>query len=205
MKCFKYAALYILPKVVRWSLCPHSGQFFLVLSGGFFSKVNYLWGMVDLGIKFILPDTSEVNIMELTSPALTLRQVRVIILMTHKLKLRVQLLHHSLVNPPHPLLVGHPLLAEVCALRWSALARLISLTQAKQLGLTTLGFCVKARVAAGGVCNGSAPKYSVFLVAFSLNAGREDVFPTMAILPIFLLYFNNYYNYGVCLSYSLLH
>lgn len=182
-------------------MCPHSGQFFLVLSGGFFSKVNYLWHMVDLGIKFILSDTSEVNIMELTSPALILRQVRVIILTTHKLKLRVQLLHHSLVNP---LLVGHPLLlAEVSALRWSALARLTSLMRAKQLGLTTPGFCVKARAAPGGVCNG--PQYSAFLVAFSLNAGREDFFPTMAILPIFLLYFNNYYNYCVCLSYSLLH
>lgn len=36
------------------------------MSGGFFSKFNYLLGTVDLGITFVLSDTNEANVVELT-------------------------------------------------------------------------------------------------------------------------------------------
>lgn len=119
-----------------------------------------------------------------------------VILTTHKLKLRVRLPHCCLVRVSHPLLTGHPwVLAEVCALRWPAVARLTLFVQGKQLVLITPGFCVKAWATVGRVCGGSASQYSILPVAFSLNADREDVFPPMVNLPIFLLYFNNYYDY----------
>lgn len=139
--------------------------------------------------------------MELTSLVLLFRQIRVVVLTTYKLKPRVWLPHCCSVHLSHRLLTRHPrLLAEVCALRWPAVARLTLFVQAKQLVLITPGFCVKAWAAAGRVCNGSASQYSILLVAFSLNADREDVFPTMVNLQIFLLYFNNYYDYClVCL------
>lgn len=63
---------------------------------------------MDLGIKFVWSDAEEVNIMELTSPPWILRQTRGIILTTHKVNLRMQILLHSLVCLPYPLLVGHP-------------------------------------------------------------------------------------------------
>lgn len=56
-------------------MCPHGGQLSLLSYEGFFSKVNSLWGKVVLDIKFILSDTSEVNIVELTFPALLFRLV----------------------------------------------------------------------------------------------------------------------------------
>lgn len=173
MKCFTDAALRTLQK---------GGMLKFYFVWGFFSKVNYLWG-TDLDMELMLSDTSKVNIMELTSPALILREVWMTILTTHR-----QLLHPHLVSLPHPLLVGHPsLLAEVCALTWSAVAGLTSLMQAKQLVLTASGICVNAQAAAHGVCNGSASQRFLFLVAFYLNTGRESFFPTMVIPPIFLL------------------
>lgn len=113
MRYFTDAALHGSQKAVDWS-----GQLSLVLSGEF-SKISCLSGTVDLSIKFIWSDAEEVNKMELTSPPWILRQARVIILTTHKLNLRMQILLHSLVCLPHPLLVGHPpVLAEVRALGW---------------------------------------------------------------------------------------
>jgi len=124
--------------------------------------------------------------MELTSPALPFRQIRVTILTTLKLKLRVQLLHCIWVRLPPPVPGGHPLLADV----W---ARLVSVMQSKQLLLTTPRFCVKAQVAAGGVCNGSASQHSIFLVALSPECwqrrrfsyhGNSSHFSTLTIIMI---------------------
>lgn len=121
----------------------------------------------------------------MTSLALILRQVGAIVLTTHKLKLRVQLLQHSLVSLPRSPLAGQPLLSEVCVLGQFAVTRLPFLPQAQRLLLPTPGFCVKAQAAAPGVCSGSPSQHAVFLLALTLNAGREGVFPAMVILPIF--------------------
>lgn len=122
MKCFTDAALHTLQKGGMLKFMPTQWAALPCFVWGFFSKVNYLWG-IDLGMKLLLSDTSKVNVMELTSPALILREVWVIIFTTCR-----WLLHHHLVTVPHPLLPGHPfLLTEVRALTWSAVAGLASL------------------------------------------------------------------------------
>lgn len=56
MKCFTDTTLHTLQKVVCWSLCPHTGQLFLLLSERHFSRVNCLWDVVDLSTKFVSSD-----------------------------------------------------------------------------------------------------------------------------------------------------